>query len=451
MGLKTPDPWCNNDIGPWLLIKLFPHLQQKVKGEKMNKKIIIIILILIFSILIPGCGSNSDDDGGSSYPEYNELDISFDGVVLNHFADQTITLTNTGSANLPLEQLEGLDLPFTIELDECSESTLSPSESCDIRVRFQPTTQGPHYDVFVVPITGSDRDFVGVNLDGEGFGYNVSINQVDIVSCPEIQLFVSVTDSDNNLVTDLDVDNFYLRENDTEIQWSTDNTVSTGTVSYLSVILLIDISSSTSDDLASIKDAADAFIDDITDTSEVAIFVFDGDGAEEAAEGLGFVIADETGRNTLHSTVATISSSSGTNLYQAVLDVCAFMDNYAIGDERAIVLITDGEAISTEVTIDEAIAAAQSIDAPLFTIGFGVYSEYGTYVINQLAYDTGGLSFMEPDAGELDDVYLQVSNILTNQYVIRYSSNSSGPITLNVEVDDGLWVGEDTKESEGCP
>ena len=73
-------------------------------------------------------------------------------------------------------------------------------------------------------------------------------------------------------------------------------------------------------------------------------------------------------------------------------------------------------------------------------------------VLQQLADETGGQYYFAPQASDLEAIYLQIANTLSNQYVIEYDSSSSGSgiIILDLEVDHNGDQGEDSKESQGC-
>jgi len=323
-------------------------------------------------------------------------------------------------------------------------------------VRFTPTAQVSYSDGFVVPITDSDTNFVGVNLDGDGYGYNVSINQIE-TDCPDIRLLVSVTDSGDEPVIGLDDTDFVLYADDAKVAWDVDNTVSSDVVSNLSVILLIDTSGSVSGVLDDIITAAKSFIAAMDPANEVAIFNINGTGAGLLTTD-GFIPADETGKNKLNSTVDGIATASGyTALYQAVMDVSGYMEDHATpGNRRAIVLVTDGEddpdpngGIDAELA--DAITAAQLGGVPLFTVGLGVADDY-TEVIIDLSEETGGQYFLDPAV--LDTVYGQVSALLSSQYVIVYNSTPNGgaamSLRLTLEDGSGYVTGADTREIEGC-
>jgi VWFA-related protein len=408
-------------------------------------------LLTLFVLVGCGGGGGGGDGDGSSGPSYSEMELSFGGVVASQFSDRTVTLMNAGSINLTFEEIEDLSLPFSIENDECSGRTLGPSGTCDIQVRFSPTEQGTHGAFFTVPLSGSDTDFAGVNIEGTSWLYNVSINQVDADACPDIGLVVSITDADNNFVPGLTRDDFILLENGAQADQNT-FAVSLGTSSDLSVVLALDTSGSVVDIIEDIISAAKAFIGDMDVEDEAAVFRFAESGAEQV---IGFTTATEPdGKNMLVSAIDDEISyiGGGTALYTAVADISEYIASDATaGNRLAIVVVSDGEDTASDMELETVISTAKEAGVPVFTIGLGVSN---TEVLQVMADDTGGQYYHSESAENLGDIYLQVSELFSNQYEITYTSDSDGGVleTLGVRVSglDSSVLGEDSKEVEGC-
>jgi VWFA-related protein len=371
--------------------------------------------------------------------------VSFGGVVLDHFADQTLSLRNVGSVAFTFGQIEAPSSPFSIITDECSGSTLGPSGTCDVQIRFSPTDQGDHEGFFAVPLSGSSTNFAGVTLDGSGYGMNVTINQVSTENCPDAtRLIVSVTDESDDFISGLVGGDFTLVEEGTVV---TPGTVAPDT-SNLSVVLALDGSSSVSNVLEEIKDAAQAFINDLEDGDEAAVFRF----ADNTEQVIGFTTISDTGKIEVNDAIEDIPVASGsTALYSVISEVCEYYNTApAMNDRRAIVIITDGQDTASDIELEDAIDAAQVSGIPLFTIGLGTEV---AEVLQALAGNTGGQYYDVLSEDVLETVYPQIAELLTNQYKIEYESNlSSGAFaTVNLTVEYNGLTGEDSVEFEGCP
>ena len=72
--------------------------------------------------------------------------------------------------------------------------------------------------------------------------------------------------------------------------------------------------------------------------------------------------------------------------------------------------------------------------------------------MQELAKQTGGQYFLANTASDLKEVYLKISQILSNQYLIEYPTASSGgnTVSLDVEVDNNGLQGADSRDAIGC-
>jgi hypothetical protein len=72
--------------------------------------------------------------------------------------------------------------------------------------------------------------------------------------------------------------------------------------------------------------------------------------------------------------------------------------------------------------------------------------------LQQLAKQTGGQYFLADTASDLEAVYLKISQVLSNQYLIEYPTTSSGgnTVSLDVEVDNNGLLGKDSRDATGC-
>lgn len=413
---------------------------------KKHFLLMVLAVICLAAFSLSGCGGDGDgggDDDGDGSPAYSELNVSFGGVVIEHFADQTISLQNAGSINITLGDVEEPVAPFTLVADGCSGTILAPSGTCDLQVRFEPTEQGPHEGFFTIPLSGSSTDFAGVNLDGTGNGLNLTITQVDTSACSSVKLIASVTDQDDEFVSGLE-GNFTLFEDVSGVS----KTVQADT-SDVSVVLALDSSGSVEDVLDDIKAAAKDFVDALDTGDEVAIFKF----SETADEVIDFTAAGDAALDTAIDSIAT--ASGDTALYDALIYVCDYFDTAtppAANERRAIVLITDGEDTASSSALEAAIADAQDAGIPIFVIGMGAETEF-IPILQELSEDTGGQYFDAPIEDVLAEVYPDIAELLTNQYELEYTSNSSGgaTVTVNLTVQSGGMTGEDSREFTGCP
>jgi len=101
----------------------------------------------------------------------NDLQVPFGDVKENTSSDQTVTVTNNGTADLMIGTVaftDNLAAPFSIMNDNCSDTILAQSESCTITVRFAPTALGAASDTFDIPSDDPDENPVTVAVNGTG-------------------------------------------------------------------------------------------------------------------------------------------------------------------------------------------------------------------------------------------------------------------------------------------
>lgn len=414
----------------------------------------IIILFFAGLIFLTGCGGGGggggdatdtpDTDPPTTTPTQTQAEFS--QTVVNHFQDKNLTIQNQGTSDRTIgdvAQTDPLAAPFSIIADQCANTTLAPSESCAITVRFSPTTQDDFEDTFDIQTEGSQTMMI-VSLSGTSRALNASISQVDTSGCPTIRMFVSVTDSNDAPVSNLTQDDFLISEDGIPKSIvSFSNTAS----SPISVAILMDSSNSIQPYADNIEAAAISFLDQLSldaGTDEAAIIKFAT--TYEIKQSFTDV------KDLLTQAIGTAYTGNGgeTHLYDTIWQAVDLASDPARNDRRAVVLISDGhDEGSVDHDLAAVIANANESGVPVFAIGLG-----DTYIasMQQLADGTGGQYFVAPTSSDLEDIYQQIAQILSNQYVIEYQSafSDGADIELNVDVDLSGDLGEDTKTVPGC-
>jgi hypothetical protein len=83
-------------------------------------------------------------------------------------ADQTITVKNEGTSDLIISSITSPPAPFGIVtgVDNCSNQTLTPNQSCTIKIRFTAAASGTFSSSLIIPSNDPDENPVTVNLSG---------------------------------------------------------------------------------------------------------------------------------------------------------------------------------------------------------------------------------------------------------------------------------------------
>ncbi|MFO7568890.1 MAG: choice-of-anchor D domain-containing protein [Smithellaceae bacterium] len=418
----------------------------------MNKSITMIALMIVGIFFIVACGGGGG--GETSYTLVSEPNISvsetspysFGGVVLNRTTDRAFTVTNNGTANgLVIGTIPTLDEPFSVTSDNCSGATLAKNATCSFVVRFTPTAQAQASRTLTIP---SNVRTVNITLNGEGYGLNVWINQIDASDCTTLgTISVSVTVT-NPLIPlwgeTLGSTNFTLLHNGGSPQ--TINDFDIVNPDDVSVVLALDLSSSLTDAVDDIKTAAKGFIDllrysdsaDYSVRDEAAICKFKATTDFYPVSDPYFQTTDAGGKTLLQNYIdSPFSATDGTALYDAVfLSIERATQGSDEITKRAVIVLSDGADNASVRSLQSVIDEAKVQGIPVFTIFYVDPAHASTakpLIMQQLANDTGG-QYYNSDTTNLADIFTQISNILSNKYTFTYTpATCAGSMSLRVD------------------
>lgn len=125
----------------------------------------------ILNAPLSGTGLATEITVTDSIAPADDLSIPFGDITSGSFSDQTLTVTNDGTADLLLGNIAVADPlvnPFSLVTDTCSGQVLIPSDSCTVTVRFTPSAVAVFSDAFDIPSDDLDENPVTVSLSGTG-------------------------------------------------------------------------------------------------------------------------------------------------------------------------------------------------------------------------------------------------------------------------------------------
>jgi len=93
---------------------------------------------------------------------------AFGSVNIGSNSTRTVTVSNIGTANLVIGSLNGLTAPFSIVSNDCNGTSLAPSGSCSVSVRFTPTVTGTKNDILIIPSNDPDQPSYNFAVSGTG-------------------------------------------------------------------------------------------------------------------------------------------------------------------------------------------------------------------------------------------------------------------------------------------
>jgi Ca-activated chloride channel family protein len=251
---------------------------------------------------------------------------------------------------------------------------------------------------------------------------------VDLVS-----LNVTVADSAARYVTDLQQQDFQVFE-DGVMQ---DVTFFNKTNLPIALGLLLDTSASMETRLPIAQEAAIGFSKRLRPQDLAEVIEFDSR-----------VLILQTFTNKaseLEQAIRKTSAGGSTSMYNAIYIALKDLKKVVATNvdeirRQAIVVLSDGEDTSSLLPFEEVLDLAKRSETAIYAIGLrsnevGNSSNKGfkeaEFVLRQLSHETGGRAFFPTQASELTGIYGQISDELSSQYTVGYSSHNTKR--------DGAW------------
>ena len=197
----------------------------------------------------------------------------------------------------------------------------------------------------------------------------------------------------------------------------------------LDLILLLDASSSMRARMPVVHDAAKSFMTILRPGDRGAVVAFN-----QHVE----IVQDLTGDHArIEKAIETVEGRGSTALHNAVYVALKAFGRGALagGDIRrqAIAVLSDGEDTSSLVTFEDVVDLARARGVNVYTIGLQSRATTATlgrvapsvsassYMLTQLARETGARAFFPAGAHQLKDVYTGIADELNAQYAIAYA------------------------------
>jgi Ca-activated chloride channel family protein len=245
---------------------------------------------------------------------------------------------------------------------------------------------------------------------------------VDLVS-----LAVTVTDGTAHYVTDLTAEDFSVFEDGVK----QDVTFFSRTNLPIALAMLLDTSASMESKLPTAQEAAIGFAKRLR--SQDLAEVIDFDSRVVILQAFTNRISD------LEQAIRRTSAGGSTSMYNAIYIALKDLKKVVATNvdeirRQAIVVLSDGEDTSSLLPFEEVLDLAKRSETAIYAIG--LRSNDGSsggskgfkeaeFVMRQLAQETGGRSFFPSQITELTNVYGQISEELSSQYTVGYTSKNS--------------------------
>jgi len=191
----------------------------------------------------------------------------------------------------------------------------------------------------------------------------------------------------------------------------------------LELVAAVDVSSSMTEALPSVKLAAKHFLAGLKPVDQVTVLAFN--------DNIVTLARRATDQNARVRAIDRMAPWGGTALYDVTIKALDLLGRQT--GRRSIVLFTDGDDQSSYATLEAAIARTEGSDATIYAIGQGraVKSSGLQDLLRRLASISGGRAFFTTDELKLEKVFEEILEDLRSQYVISY------PVPGNQR--DGAW------------
>ncbi|HEY2072704.1 MAG TPA: type II secretion system F family protein [Gaiellaceae bacterium] len=130
-----------------------------------------------------------------------------------------------------------------------------------------------------------------------------------------------------------------------------------------------------------------------------------------------------------------VDSHQGTALWDAVVRAATALDQQ-VQPGRVIIVVTDGQDVSSTSSFSAAVAAAHRAHAAVYTIGI-TGPGFTPGPLRQLAADTGGLYREASSSAQLSSLYTSVARTLSHTWQLRYvtAARPGENVRVSAEID----------------
>lgn len=246
-----------------------------------------------------------------------------------------------------------------------------------------------------------------------------SAGYTETVEVEVVQVTATVTDSDGRFIKGLTRDQFRVKE-DGVVQRLT---AFAGENIPLEIVVAVDVSQSMTESMATLKAAVRTFLKSLRPADQVTLLAFN-DNIFTAAR-------RSTDPEQRAKAVDRLAPWGGTALFDAMLTSLNMVGKQP--GRRALVVFSDGEDQNSVATLKRVEARLETSDATIYTIGLGrsVRDRDLAQVMARMSQMSGGRSFLIDAIQELDKVFADIVEELSNQYLLSYGSSN--------DKRDGSW------------
>src|SRR5262249_20581075 len=191
----------------------------------------------------------------------------------------------------------------------------------------------------------------------------------------------------------------------------------------LELVVAMDVSDSMTEAMPTLKASVKAFLSALRPSDQVTLLAFN--------DNIFTLARRSTDPAARVKAIDRLAPWGGTALYDAMLTGLNTVGKQP--GRRALVVFTDGEDQNSASTIKRVESRLETSDATIYTIGLGksVKDKALAGILDHLAEASGGRSFLIDRASQLSQVFGEIVEELSNQYLLSYASTN--------DKRDGTW------------
>ncbi|GFP18828.1 tight adherence protein B [Candidatus Hakubella thermalkaliphila] len=241
---------------------------------------------------------------------------------------------------------------------------------------------------------------------------DILIKSFSIEQYPQVDIYLGFQEDSPLDVEGLTERNFTISEDGQVVTEFSVNTL--GQISEpIGVVLLIDTSGSMKGKpIANAIAAASLFVDQMREIDLIAVVGF----ADEVTTYTTFI----SDKAMLKEKISQLKARGETSLYDGIVTAADLFSDKKI-KHRYIVVLSDGADTVSKLTDESAIASSLREKAAVYSIALES-PEYKPEVLEKISKRTGAEILFAPSSEELEDLYLEISRKIENQYKIVYTS-----------------------------
>jgi Ca-activated chloride channel family protein len=246
-----------------------------------------------------------------------------------------------------------------------------------------------------------------------------SAGYVETVEVEIVQVTATVTDDEGRFIKGLARDQFRVKEDNVPQRL----TAFAGENIPLEIVVAVDVSHSMTEAMPTLKAAVRTFLTALRPADQVTLMAFNDNIVTLARRA-----TDPTLRL---RAVDRLAPWGGTALYDAILIALNTVGKQP--GRRALVVFSDGEDQNSVATLKRVETRLETSDATIYTIGLGrsVKDRDLAQVMAKMSQMSGGRSFLLDDIDGIKDVFADIVEELSNQYLLSYASSN--------DAHDGTW------------